>query len=66
MFKKLNSFSKTEMKLLEFISTKDGELYERQIAKGAGVSAASANGILSSFARLGLLERQKKGRMVFY
>lgn len=51
---------------MEFLSTKDGELYERQVAKGAGVSPASANSLLSSFALSGLVTRQKKGRMVFY
>jgi len=54
------------MKLLGFISTKDGELYERQIAKGARVSPASANIILSSFAEAGFVTRTKKGKMVFY
>ncbi|MDO8339570.1 MAG: nucleotidyltransferase domain-containing protein [Candidatus Burarchaeum sp.] len=66
MFKKLNLFSKTEMKLLSFISSKDGELYERQIADGAGISAASANGILKAFAKIGLLKQAKKGKMLFY
>lgn len=66
MFKKLNSLSKTERKLLAFISVKDGELYERQIAEGAGVSAGSANAILKAFARLGLVSMSRKGRMVFY
>jgi len=66
VFKKLNLFSKTEMKLLSFISTKDGELYERQIADEAGISVASANGILKAFAKLGLLKQAKKGKMLFY
>lgn len=66
MFKKLNLFSKTEMKALAFISTKDGELFERQIAKGAGISAGSANRMLKAYAKIGLLRQAKKGKMLFY
>ncbi len=66
MFKKLNLFSKTEMKALSFISSKDGELFEKQIADGAGISAGSANSILKSFAKIGLLKQAKKGKMLFY
>jgi len=66
MFKKLNLFSKTEMKVLSFIAARDGELYERQIANGAGVSVGSANGILKTFAKIGLLKQAKKGKMLFY
>jgi len=66
MFKKLNLFSRTEMKALAFISVKDGELFERQIAKGAGISAGSANTVLKEFAKNGLLKQTKKGKMLFY
>lgn len=66
MFKKLNLFSKTEMKVLVFISSKDGQLYERQIAEGAGISVGSANSILKSFSKIGLVNKMKKGRMSFY
>ncbi|MEK6843089.1 MAG: hypothetical protein AABY04_01245, partial [Candidatus Micrarchaeota archaeon] len=66
MFKKLNLFSKTEMKVLEFISKKDGELYERQIAGGAKISTGSANAILKSFFQAGLIRQIRKGRMLFY
>ena len=66
MFKKLNLFSKTEMKLLVFLSTKNGELYERQIAKESGVSVGSVNTILKSFEKIGLVEKIRKGRMLFY
>jgi len=66
MFKKLNLFSKTEMKLLGFISARDGELYERQIAKEAKVSTGSVNNIMKDFARMGLVTRTKKGHMIFY
>lgn len=66
MFKKLNLFSKTEMRILAFISTKEGELFERQIARGAGISAGSANRMLKEFAKSGLLKQAKKGKMLFY
>lgn len=66
MFKKLNLFSKTEMKVLAFISTKDGELYERQIANETRVSAGSANAILARFHKAGLVKRAQKGKMLFY
>ena len=54
------------MKLLSFISRKDGELYERQIADGARVSVGSANSILRKFAKVGLILQQRKGKMLFY
>ena len=66
MFKKLNLFSRTEMKVLSFISRKDGELYERQIADGAKVSVGSANSILQEFAAIGLILQERKGKMLFY
>jgi len=66
MFKKLNLFSKTEMKILAFISTSDDELFERQIARSAGISAGSANRMLKEFAKTGLLKQAKKGKMLFY
>lgn len=66
MFKKLNLFSKTEMKVLSFISTKDCELFERQIADGADISVASANRMLKDFAKAGLLKQARKGKMLFY
>jgi len=66
MFKKLNLFSKTEMKVLSFISGRDSPLYERQIADGAGVSAGSANSILRGFAKSGLVNLERKGKMLFY
>ncbi|MEW5997126.1 MAG: nucleotidyltransferase domain-containing protein [Candidatus Micrarchaeota archaeon] len=66
MFKKLNLFSKTEWKLLSFISQRDGELYERQIAEESGVSAGSANSILKSFERMDIVKKSRSGRMLFY
>jgi len=54
------------MRTLAFISAMDGELFERQIAKGAGISAGSANKMLKEFAKSGLLNQVKKGKMLFY
>ncbi len=54
------------MKVLSFISRKDGELYERQIADGAKVSVGSANSILREFAAIGLILQERKGKMLFY
>lgn len=66
MFKKLNLFSKTEWKLLSFISEKDGELYERQIAEESGISTGSANSILKGFEKAGIVKKSRAGRMLFY
>jgi predicted nucleotidyltransferase len=66
MFKILNLFSKTEMKLLSFISTKDGELYEKEIAEQSGISVGSVNSMLRTFGRIGLVKKSRKGRMLFY
>ncbi len=66
MFKKLNLFSKTDMKLLIFISVKDGEFYERQIANEAKISVGAVNSILKRFDKMSLVRKTKKGRMLFY
>jgi len=66
MFKKLDLFSKTEMKLLTTISTKDEEAYERELAKASDVSVGSVNNIMKKFVKMKLVTRTKKGRMLFY
>jgi len=66
MFKKLNLFSQTGIKLLIFISAKDGELYERQIATEARVSVGAVNMMMKEFDRLCLVKKTRKGRMLFY
>ncbi len=66
MFKKLNLFSKTELKVLDFIAKSDRDLYEREIAAEAKISAGSANSILNRFARLGLVVKTTRGKMSFY
>lgn len=42
------------------------EFHEREVVRRAGVSKGSANSILRRLARVGLLERRRRGRMVFY
>lgn len=66
MFKKLNLFSKTELKVLNFILENDEEMYEREIAKKAKVSAGSGNSILKRFAKEGFVQRRKLGKMTLY
>ncbi len=66
MFKKLNLFSKTEMELLTFIASKDGEFYEREITRLTGISVGSVNNILKKFTDLHFVNKKKKGRMQFY
>ena len=66
MFDKSNSFSRTEGKVLDFISKSESELYEREIAKKTGVSTSTANLVLNSFAKRGLVIKTKKGKMSFY
>ena len=66
MFKKLKLFSKTEVKVLNFILRQDEEMYEREIAKKAKVSVGSANSILKKFTKENLVEKRKLGRMALY
>lgn len=66
MFKKLNLFSKTEMKLLQALLSKDAALYSAEIAKIAGVSPASASMLLRRLLKERLVVVEKKGRMAFY
>ena len=66
MFEKSNLFSKTEGKVLDFISRSESELYEKEIAKKVGISISTANLILNSFAKLGLVSKTKRGKMSFY
>ncbi len=54
-------------KVLRFLSLNHGKLcYEREIAKGAGVSYGSANSVLRKLHKDGLLERINNGRMCYY
>jgi predicted nucleotidyltransferase len=42
------------------------ELHEREVVRRAKVSKGSANQILRKLSEVGILERNKRGRMVFY
>ncbi len=42
------------------------EFHEREIIRATGVSKGSANRILRKLAKLAILQRTEKGRMVFY
>jgi len=42
------------------------EMHEREVVKKARISKGSANLILRKLANLGILERERRGRMVFY
>ncbi len=65
MFRNL-AMTKAESRLLAHICRMEGEGYEREIARGAGVSVGSANAILKRFGRAGIVLRSKRGRMSFF
>jgi predicted nucleotidyltransferase len=67
MFKKLEFITPTLMSVFEFfLCDPMREYHQREVARGARVSVGSANRILKLLADLGLLTRQRRGRMVFY
>jgi predicted nucleotidyltransferase len=67
MFKKLEFITPTLMRVFEFLmSDPMREYHQREVARSAKVSAGSANRILRLLADLGLLNRRRRGRMVFY
>ncbi len=67
MPEKLDFLTPTTLKVLEFFFDNSmKEFHEREVVRKAKVSKGSANKILRHLASLGLLLREKKGRMVFY
>lgn len=67
MFKKMNIFSKTGMKLLIFLlESPSREFYEREISNESGVSVGATNEILKAFTGLSIVNRERKGKMYFY
>lgn len=67
MPEKLDFLTPTTMKVLEFFFINSlKEFHEREIVRNANISKGSANKILRHLADLALLQREKKGRMVFY
>ena len=67
MLNKLDFITPTLLKVLYMFHEKPREeLHEREIARRAAISVGSANKILRKLSEAGVLERDKKGRMVFY
>jgi predicted nucleotidyltransferase len=67
MFKKMNVFSKTSVELLSFLAMNPTRsMYEKEIAKEAGISVGATNQILRGFLELKLVKKERKGKMNFY
>jgi predicted nucleotidyltransferase len=67
MPEKLDFLTPTTLKVLEFFFANSmKEFHEREIVRNARISKGSANKILRHLAGSALLQREKKGRMVFY
>jgi predicted nucleotidyltransferase len=67
MLKKLDFITPTLMKVLYlFHEDPMQELHEREVMRRAGISEGSANKILRQLSEIKVLERSKRGRMVFY
>jgi predicted nucleotidyltransferase len=67
MPEKLDFLTPTTLKVLEFFFANSlKEFHEREVIRKANISKGSANKILRHLADLTLLQREKKGRMVFY
>lgn len=67
MPEKLDFLTPTTLKVLEFFFVNSmNEFHEREIVRNANISKGSANKILRHLSSLSLLQRDKKGRMVFY
>jgi predicted nucleotidyltransferase len=67
MFKKMNLFSKTSMKVLFFLLERpSAKLYEREMARKTGASIGAVNGILKLLVKEKMLMKEKKGRLYFY
>ena len=67
MFKKMNLFSKSSVRLLEALLKKpSAKTYERELSRTSGVSIGSTNQNLKEFVRRGIVQRERKGKMYFY
>jgi predicted nucleotidyltransferase len=67
MPEKIDFITPTTLKVLEFFFANSmEEFHEREIVRSVKISKGSANKILRHLAGLALLQREKKGRMVFY
>ena len=67
MFKIMNKYSKKTLELLAFLARRPlTKMYGREIAKSIKMSIGGTNQILRSLAKAGMLDVEKKGRMLFY
>ena len=67
MFKIMNLITPISLRLLQMLLRDPmGRYHGREIVRSTGVSVGGANQMLRSFANLGLLSREKQGRMFFY
>jgi predicted nucleotidyltransferase len=67
MFKIMNLITPTSLRLLQTIlGDPMGRYHGREVVRRTGVSAGGSNQMLRSFANLGLLLKEKQGRMLFY
>ena len=67
MLNKLDFITPTLLKVLYMFHEKPREeLHEREVVRRTGISEGSANKILRKLSEVEVLERDKKGRMVFY
>ena len=67
MLNKLDFITPTLLKVLYMFHEKPREeLHEREVVRRTGISEGSANKILRKLSEVEVLERNKKGRMVFY
>jgi len=67
MFKIMNLITPTSLRLLQtLLRDPMGRYHGREIVRRTRVSVGGANQMLRSFANLGLLSREKQGRMLFY
>jgi predicted nucleotidyltransferase len=63
----LDFVTPTSLRVLEhFFAHPVLEFHEREVMRATGISKGSANRILRELAKLSLLERAERGRMVFY
>ena len=67
MLNKLDFVTPTVLRVLYMFHQKPHEeLHEREVVRRTGISEGSANKILRMLSEVAVLEREKKGRMVFY
>jgi predicted nucleotidyltransferase len=67
MFKKMNFVTPTSLNVLHFLLSDPMEqFHEREIVRRTGVSVGAVNQILRSFQRVGLVEKDRRGKINLY